>query len=54
MQIKQRWTDETGKIRSTVIAWNHEGARQEVERLERVLEKREQDAHLNSSAKKER
>ena len=53
--IQKRWTDGAGRQRLTVITWDHEGARQEVKRLERVLDARDKSTHnLNLSSKEKR
>ena len=52
--IQKRWTDSAGRVRSTVITWDLEGARQEVERLERVLDRRSKENQMNLRSKEER
>ena len=52
--IQKRWTDTAGRVRSTVITWDHEGAKQEIERLEAAIDRRSKENQMNLSSKKER
>ena len=52
--VQKHWTDEAGRKRRTLIMWDHEGMRQEIERLDAAIERRNTEARLHSSSKEER
>lgn len=42
--IQKTWIDTSGKKHSTRITWDHDGAREEIARLEAAINQREEEA----------